>query len=273
MKAGIDFGTTLVKAAWKTNGEFKFSSTADTPLEDIIDQLKGDGVTQVNFTGIGYADVKDDYLKGFETKTLNGDEIQREIELQADGTRRLLRKDGFQGDDFLVVSIGTGTSYALVTKDKVTKFIYGNPVAGGSINGLGQHAGASNYNELAELSIKSKPVDLYIKDMIPETEGTLKGDLVIAHFGKATKDSDKSSIFASAIETVAVLTSRDINMFELMPDFLPPKDIVYIGSTVALTPALKTSLKRWSMLIPDKTLHFPEHGEFALAIGAYHMQE
>jgi len=272
MKAGVDFGTSLVKAVWMNDGKFRFSSTADTGLEEIAKQLSADGVRRVHRAGIGYSDDCAGYFKNFEVRTAEGDPIENEVRLQAEGTRRLLENDGYQGDSFLVVSIGTGTSYTLVTKDGATKFPIGNSLGGGFINGLGQVLGASDYNDLATRSTESMPLDLCIKDMIPNRAGTFEGELVVANFGKGKSDSEKSSAYASAISTVAVATIRDVMLLGMIPNFQPPKDIVYVGSTVARTLVLKNLLQVYSAAI-GKTPHFPEHGEFALAVGAYHMQE
>ncbi len=272
MKAGVDFGTSLAKAAWMNNGEFSFSSTADAELKDIARQLSHDGVRKVHLAGIGYSDDLAGYFNDFEIKTAEGDPIENEVRLQAEGTRRLLEDNGYKGDSFLVVSIGTGTSYALVTRDGATKFPIGNSLGGGFINGLAQILGASDYNELATRSTEGMLLDLCVKDMIPDKKGTFEGELVVANFGKGTSDSKRSSVYASVISTVAVATIRDVLLLGMIPNFQPPNDIVYIGSTVARTPVLKNLLQAYSAAI-GKSPHFPEHGEFALAVGAYHMQE
>src|SRR3989338_5973662 len=100
MKAGVDFGSTLVKAFWIKNGEQRFSSTADVALDDIVRQLRDDGVRQVHRAGIGYSDVHADYFKRFEVKKRDGDPIENEVRLQAEGTRRLLRECGDELDTF-----------------------------------------------------------------------------------------------------------------------------------------------------------------------------
>ncbi|MBI2665395.1 hypothetical protein HYX12_02115 [Candidatus Woesearchaeota archaeon] len=272
MKAGVDVGTSLVKVAWINDGHFRFSSTADVKLEEITRQLSADGVRRIHLAGIGYSDDRAKYFKDFEVRTAEGDPIENEVRLQAEGTRRLLQDSGYQGDSFLVVSIGTGTSYTLVTKDGATKFPIGNSLGGGFINGLGQVLGARDYTELATESTQGMPLDLCIKDMLPDKAGTFEGELVVANFGKATPASERSSAYASVISTVAIATIRDIRLLGMIPHFQPPDDVVYVGSTVARTPVLKNLLQAYSAVI-GKNPYFPEHGEFALALGAYHMQK
>jgi len=272
MKAGVDFGTSLVKAAWMNDGRFRFSSTADAKLEEIARQLSDDGVRKINLAGIGYSDAHTKYFKDFEVRTAEGDPIENEVRLQAEGTRRLLEDSGHREDSFLVVSIGTGISYTLVTEEGATKFPIGNSLGGGFIYGLGQVLGAKDYNELATRSTEGTPLDLCIKDLLPNKAGTFEGELVVANFGKGTSASERSSAYTSAISTVAVAIIRDIMLLGMIPNFQPPNDVVYVGSTVARTPVLKNLLQVYSAAI-GKNPHFPEHGEFALAVGAYHMQE
>ena len=54
MKAGIDLGCSLVKAAWEVDGEVKYASTDDTNLflENIIDLMRKDGIKKVNSIGL-----------------------------------------------------------------------------------------------------------------------------------------------------------------------------------------------------------------------------
>lgn len=267
MKAGIDFGSSLVKAAWKNDGEWRFASTADTPLEDISRRLGKEGITRAHIAGIGYSEANAEHFRDFEMRRGEGDPIEQEVQLQAEGTKQLLEEQGYQGENFLVVSIGTGTSYTLVTRDSTTRFPLGNSLGGGFIHGLGRVLGALDYQEIA--TAEGASLDLCIKDMLPDKKGTLKGELVVAHFGKGTADSPRASTYASAMSTVAAATIRDILLLGMIPDFQPPQDVVYVGSTVARTPLLQYLLSAYSAAI-GKNAHFPAHGEYALAVGAYH---
>jgi len=266
MKAGVDIGSSLVKAVWIKEEGYKLFSTADTPLEEIAQELKEDGIKRINVVGIGS---HADYFKDFDIKTTEGDKIENEVRLQARGVKKMLENPDIS---FLLVSIGTGTSYTLVKGEKVIRFPLGNSISGGYINGLGKVLGMQDYNELVKLSAASMPLDLCVKDMIPEKAGTFEGELIIANFGKGTADSEKGRAYASVVSSVAVTSIRDIMLMNMMPAFQPPKDIVYIGSTVSRTPLLKNLLNQYSIMI-GKNPHFPKNGEFALAMGAYHMEE
>lgn len=272
MKSGIDFGSSLVKAVWLHNGEFKFFSTANTPLEEIIKQLTIDNVKKINAAGIGYSNNLIDYFKNFEIKMPEGDLIDNEIKLQAKGTKLLLEKEKYPINDFLIISIGTGISYTFVTNNEIIKFPIGNSLGGGFINGLGKILGITNYNELTIKPTEGTPLDLCIKDVIPNKTGTFEGELVIANFGKGDHTSEKSAVYSSLISTVAVTIIRDVLLLNMMSNFPQTNNLVYIGSTIAHAPFLKKLLQKYSTMF-GKNSYFPKQSEFALALGAYYSSD
>src|SRR3989344_1390796 len=265
-KAGVDFGSSLVKVVWKENNSYQYLSTVDCSLKKIAYSMAQADVTQINVAGIGYSPerAKEFSSYGMKVKVFEGDPIKNEIDLQAKGTRQLLEQ---KINNFLLVSIGTGTSYTLVQGENSTKFPFGNSLGGGFINGLGKVLGAANYKELATRSLEGVSLDLHIKDMIPEKAGTFEGELAVANFGKGNTDSEKAGAYKSIVNTVAVATIKDILVMGMIPQFQVPSDIIYIGSTVSHTPLLLNILQAYSFAV-GKTPHFPKQGEFALALGA-----
>lgn len=270
MKAGIDFGTSLVKAVWMHGEGYKFVSTADGPLDEIVQQMKNDQVRELHIAGIGYSKDSYEQFGEFELRVKEGDPIENEVMLQSGGAKRLLEIEGYPLPQFLLVSMGTGTSYTLVTKEKATKFPLGNSLSGGLIQGLGKVLGAANYEEIARLAACGTPLDLLIKDMIPEKAGTFEGELVVANFAKGSVDSEKKDAYATIMSLVAVATIRDVMLVGMMPNFQVPEEVVFIGSTISRTPTLKNLLEMYSTMIGKKP-YFPVHGEFSLAMGAYQM--
>ena len=270
MKAGIDFGTTLVKVVWKHENNYTFLSTAKQPLEEIIKELKKEGIKQLNIVGIKSRNIhRITGLADFELIAPKGDLITNEIELQANGLKKLLELENIPTDKFLIVSIGTGTSYTFVDKFNIKRFPLGNSIGGGYIRGIGELFGTKNYQEMVEHAVGGKILDYCIKDAIPEKEGTFEGELVIANFGKADSKSKNKDIYASTINCVVVSTIRDIMLIDMIPDFKVPDDIIYIGSTLSNNQLLKELLIKYSQMIGKKP-EFPFYGEYALAIGAYH---
>ncbi len=271
MISGVDFGSSLVKAVWLEDGNYKFSSTASKGLGEIVGSLRASGISKVNAAGIGFSKHAS-LFQNFELAFPQGDAIQAEIKLQADGVKRLLGSEVFNGKSFLLVSIGTGTSYTKVSGSEAVKFPLGSSLGGGFINGLAKVFGCQNYGEFALKSASGTPLDLLVKDALPQTAGSFQGELVIASFGKAGDNSNDSNTCASAVSTVAVSTIRDVMILDMVPSFQGLDDVVFIGSTVSNTPLLKGMLEVFSNAI-GKQPHFPENGEFSLAIGALHMQE
>ncbi|PIN73383.1 hypothetical protein COV20_04095 [Candidatus Woesearchaeota archaeon CG10_big_fil_rev_8_21_14_0_10_45_16] len=270
MKAGIDFGSTLVKAVWKREGKYEFLSTADVPLDELARKLNEGGVTRVNRAGIGYSDDLAERFKGFEVKTVDGDPITLEKRLQVKGAKELM-EDG--PSNFALVSIGTGTSYTLRKWCLTIPIPIGNSLSGGFLEGIGKSLGLEDYQEMSRLASKGTPLNIYVRDALPHTEGTVVGDYVIAHFAKADKDSTPQDVLATAIDVIGATTVKDLALLSAASRlFKWTDDIVYVGSTISRFPTLRDSLTKYTAMLGRKP-HFPEHGEFALAMGAYHMME
>lgn len=267
MKAGIDFGSTLTKAVWMVGSCYRFASTADTKLEEIVNEMKSDGVKRLYVAGIGYEKLDKTLIKGLEIKANSGDAIENEIQLQGMGARRIMELEGIYLDKFLLVSIGTGTSYSFVDRDRIRRFPIGNSISGGFIKALGEVLGAKDYTEIRELASKGTPLDLLIKDMLPEKEGTIEGNLTIASFGKVNSSSDIKDIYASLVNCVAVMTSHDLMLMAMVKGYNMPNDIVYIGSTIS-SKVFKNLLSRYTHMA-GRVPYFPKNGQFALAMGAY----
>ena len=123
------------------------------------------------------------------------------------------------------------------------------------------------------MASKGTPLNIYVKDRLPDLDGTVFGEYVVAHLAEANKDSRSEDVLATAIDIISATTIKDIALLSHSSRFFRlTKNVVYVGSTVSGFPALRESLERYSGMA-EKIPHFPINGEFALAIGAYHMQE
>lgn len=290
MKAGIDFGTTLTKVAWrKKDGTYGLDSTIRrdesetccstdelaTPRELVTASLQREGVTGLRATGIG-----ERWLKGFALEESKGDPIEDEIRLQADGVRQLLGscsglKLENRPDSFLLVSIGTGVSYTRVIKGKAERFPYGNAIGGGFIAGLARLLGIDDVRDVKYVGSNDEPPDLLVRDVLEHTRGMPLGELVVAHFGKVPADGTlvkSGEAVASALHCVATSIIRDVIMMGMMEKFAPPGPAVFIGSTVSAFPALAHHLSRYAVMIGAEA-KFPDNGEYAAAVGALHAAE
>ncbi len=118
MKAGIDLGTTLVKAAWMKDGQYQLVSTADSSLEEIAQRMKREGVIDVSLAGINVTDDRLKSLSSFNILPQEKQTVETEIATQSSGVKELLKMAGNNLENYLLVSIGSGTSYTTVNKNQ-----------------------------------------------------------------------------------------------------------------------------------------------------------
>jgi len=227
MLAGIDCGSTLIKIAFKKGKSFKFYSQADYSLKQLTGILKKNHVTQKIFAGIK-ADKN----------------IAREIKLQAQGVQALAKLP----KKFVLVSIGTGTSYTLVSETSMSRLPLGNSLAGGFILGLSKILGFKDFNDLVIKAKRGnhKKTDIYFKD------------LIVANLANLNKKTRKEDIAAGLMNVIAVTIMKDLMLYKL-----DKENIVFIGSTLKNNFCLKKLLKKYI-----KKSIFIENGEFATALGA-----
>ncbi len=264
MKAGVDLGTTLVKVVWMNNDQYQFASTADSSLEKIAKRMKKDRVTDLALAGINGTADRLQSLSNFTILPQDEQTVKTEITTQSSGVKELLKMTGSNLENYLLVSIGSGTSYTTVNPNQTIHEEPGNPLGGKTIEGLGLVFGAKNYPEIVEWAARGTPADLFYKDIFLCLKGTLKGEFVIAHFGKADASTKKEDLCASTINTVAVSVVCDL----LRITNKTPGNVLYIGSTVSRTPPLTAMLRLYSQALGYQP-HFPQNGEYALALGAY----
>jgi pantothenate kinase len=266
MKAGVDFGSTLIKAYWQgKDGYEQFVSTADMPRDGLIAALAKDGVASIHATGIG--DTAG--FERFELRRATGDPIVREKLFQVDGIRTILNRDAGCPDGFWLVSVGTGTSYTMVAGRTFKPYPIGNPVGGGMLSGLGALLGAPTPTEFNRLASLGNTLDILYKDRLPDLAGSIQGEFVISHFGKATAASTPQDACATLVRTVAVQIVRDLLNIGTAFGFEPQGDVVFIGTPVSFHgSALARTLSVYASGIGVKP-HFPPGGQYAAAVGAY----
>ena len=260
--AGIDWGSTLIKAYWRRNGEEcygKADGIGDMPA--LTRLMHEDGIRRIRITGTGAATFADHLEEGFSVVRAPEGAVDDEIRMQAIGTRLLMGKAPRK---LLIASIGTGVSYTIVKGRKVRRHPIGSCHGGGTILGLGRIVGANTFKEIEEAAGMAEPGDLLVKDKLPETAGSPMGELVIAHFHKpdATYEEECASVFnlavCSIVKDLAILTSIPFS----------PKEIAVVG-TVADSPVFRRYLGRWAPLLKGCRLRFPAQGGFAAAVGAW----
>lgn len=276
--AGIDWGSTLIKAYWRKNDEDRYV-TADryataggiAYMAGLTHEMHEDGIRRVRLTGIGGGTFAGHLEEGFDVVRASAGAIDDEIQLQAAGTRLLMERRGWAPKKMLIASIGTGVSYTKVNGRKAKRSPLGSAHGGGTILGLGRLIGEDDFGELEDAASGGVPCDLLVKDRLPETAGTPLGELVIAHFCKDKPSfQDKcASIFSFAACSIV----KDLSVLSAIP--FSPKEIVVIGKVSAsrtfryYLERTVEQFKRAAHFLQKCRLHFPERGEYAAAVGAW----
>ena len=192
--------------------------------------------------------------------------IDAETKLQAKGVGKLLELENKSLSKYVIVSVGSGSSYTFVDGDNLKKFPFGNPISGGSLIGEMHSLGIESYQKFSELASNGKPQNLKFRDVFFGIEGPM-AEYLISSKGKLEKISALEDKIASSVGQVGFATALHLLMINGWPGWDVPNDIVYIGTAVAKTPALRESLSNYTAMI-GKTTHFPEKGQYALALGA-----
>lgn len=286
-KAGIDFGLTHVKAFWiNDKGEKVFRSTADTGRIKLVTELEQAGITDLCVAGNGSTH----WFNNFKPHRLEGFPLELEICTQAAGARHLLsmRLQGLP-DMYYLVSIGTGTSYTLC--DDQARFIslIGSAIGAGTVDGLlalagvpsGPHIDVLLGEKLAKGDLSS--FDLMLDEAIPSLKGTSLEHYAASHLAKVSRDQpsmgfcEVACLCMSAVNMLVTDVARNILLHDKNPECrlvldevpVPVRDVVVLG-----TMPHRSTTVRLLLDVALRSIHkdpiFPEHGEYALAIGAYH---
>lgn len=270
MQAGIDFGSTLIKAVWEEDGALRYVSTADVSRPDLFRMMSKAGIRTAYRTGIGFPSVPSGL--GIDVLGPSDDAVNAEIRLQAAGARELLIRSGAPlkwFDRFLLVSVGTGTSFTRVDYPiEVSRFPIGSALGGGFITNLGRVLGVSGAAQIEESASRGEVLDLLVKDIASESAF---GNLPVAHFGKAKRPTRtpharwKSDLTATMLHMVGCIVAGDAVKYAMA---MGVDQVVFIGTTVARSPTLRKHLDRY-VRFGGKTPTFLDQGEYAGALGAY----
>ena len=244
--AGIDFGATLTKIAFQIPGQrgLALFSSADHSLTELSRILRRYDITHANTVGIGQRPKE---LQWLTIQQPAHNQVQHELMNQVAGVRQLSTLP----KSFLLVSIGTGTSYTHVSGARIIPEPIGSTLGGGYIVGMSRALGFKDFSHvcLAAALGNHKNVDLYHKQ------------LIVSHMQNATARTGKKDLAAGIMNTVAVNIWKDIVHAS------QATQIVCIGSTLVNNPRLTTLLKTY-LRQSGRTAILLCNGEYAGAIGA-----
>ena len=260
--AGIDAGGTLIKMVYKENESMHYRKFPNSEMDSALSWLKMSApALHVSLTG-GKASL-------IQKKYFQDSIICPEFEATCEGVRFLLSAENKRVEEnYLIVNIGTGTSWHVVKGDKVER-ILGSGMGGGTFTGLGslltQGLDYHKLTGLAKIGNKGH-VDMLVKDIYESAETPINGELTAANFAKGKKlkhtDADRLASLSNMIaETIVLLTSQAAAIHQV-------KNAVIIGSAIVGNPSLKNGLEFYTNMVGLSTV-FLEKGEYCGAIGAY----
>lgn len=262
---GIDIGGSTTKIAGFKGSEMlvPVQISADNPVASLFGAfgkflydncLELADITQVNLTGVGASTINQ---KIYGLPTFKVDEFS------ANG----VGGGYFAGDkeEFMVVSMGTGTSFVGV-KNHIPRHLGGIGIGGGTITGLSRIIlNTNDAHKIKELAKAGEVgnVDLRIGDISKNPLPGLDLEITASNFGKATSRAnceDKAAgIVHMVIETIcqtAVLIANGIGI----------KDFVLIGNLTNF-PGCEEVCRMIKTMYPDVNFIIPKDGEYGTAIG------
>jgi len=181
MILGIDFGSTTTKIVLMDNYKVveKYRIERNEAYEDILNKMNLSAVNKIMTTGTGASYIKGD-IHGIRT------EYVEEFKAVALGGYFLSELD-----ECMVVSLGTGTSFMYVNRDK-REHAGGSGIGGALLHSMARFGlGMEDVNAFMELANKGdlNNADLLIKDISTVDIGNLIGDVTVSNMAKITKDS------------------------------------------------------------------------------------
>ncbi|WP_047982203.1 type II pantothenate kinase [Ornithinibacillus contaminans] len=261
-KIGIDAGGTLVKVAYEEQKQLHLKTFPTHKIDQAIQWLQVQAPsTELILTG-GQAG----HIKRISRNTCH---LIDEFQAATLGARYLLHVEkGLTNEDFVLVNIGTGTSFFHVTPDSYER-VLGTGIGGGTLMGLGRViSGKQDFHELTLMAEKgdNRNSDLLVRDIYAPDEPPIFGDFTAANFGKAhlnehaTTDDYVASLMQLIAETIILLAGQLASEKQV-------SKIVFVGSTVTNNKALQAILRNSRKLMPFEPI-FLEKGSHAGAIGA-----
>ncbi|WP_170138900.1 type II pantothenate kinase [Oceanobacillus chungangensis] len=259
-KVGIDAGGSLIKVAYEENGELIFKTFSEVDI--LLTWLK---------------DLSPDaelYLTGGKSAHLHKfvrhrSHLKEEFQAIIDGTRFLLEQEQESlPDNFLITSIGTGTSVFHVAGESHNR-LFGSGIGGGTLMGLGMLiSGKVKFHDIIALaeSGNRQHSDLLVKDIYTPGDAPLLGDLTAANFGKAhlnaqaTNEDHLASLIQLIGETIISLAGQAAVA-------TGSEKIVFVGRTLNENEPLKKVLSSFQAMLPYEPI-FLDNGAYVGAVGS-----
>lgn len=261
-KVGIDAGGSLIKIAFQEHGVMHYKKYPISELESAITWLKAAAPNGMAALTGGKAHI-------LQEKFFPNGTIIPEFQATCEGVRLFLLEEGKRmTDPFIIVNVGTGTSWHLVDGEKYER-ILGSGMGGGTFMGLGMLlTNESDFYRLSELAVtgQKENLDLLVKDIYESDEPPINGDLTAANFAKglSVKHSPADRIAAvtnMVAETIMLLTLQAAAIHKV-------KEIVLIGSSLIGNQMMSHTLEKYMKMLRLQST-FLKNGEYSGAVGAF----
>jgi type II pantothenate kinase len=259
-KVGIDVGGSLIKIVYEEHGKIHYKTYPILHLDNAMKWIKMVGSNAVfALTGGKAAFLHKNYFTDAK--------LVPEFEATCDGARFFLSQEADVPSSYLLVNIGTGTSWFFVNEEK-QKRILGSGIGGGTFMGLGHLlTGERDFSELVALAMRGNKeyVDLTVSDIYMGEDTPIDGSLTASNFAKGKRDNQRNEDLMAAVsnmvaETIVLLTLQAATIHQT-------KDVIYMGSTFTENEPLKKVLESYKEMMGLKTL-FLKKGEYCGAMGA-----
>ena len=261
-QVGVDVGSSLTKVAVRDHrGRTRFKILARGALDEVAYTVEKARPEILGLTGGGAPRL---------AKILGCSSVQVcEFTAWGAGANRLLTEP-HEGQAFLLVSLGTGTSVMLVDGLDVRR-TGGTALGGGTILGLGAAlCNSTDFATTCKLAARGKrdSVDLLVRDIYPDPDSPLKGDLTASAFGRLGRAPSEAVERADMAASIMRLVGENVALIAGGHAHRQGVDrIVYGGSTLRGNPALAQVLNEVTGMLGLK-VSILKDGEFAGAVGA-----
>ena len=245
MRAGLDIGGGLIKAAWSKEGGqmIAFMSTADVTADELFKYLSDEGVNELVITGRGRVDLPDRF---------NIIDCDGHYSALVRGINAILPTIGMS--DLAVwwaVDFGISIEYIMhvVSSGRITEFPFPSALGGGYLQGQADLLALPNVMQLADFASRGEAPDILGKDIDNDLGGTVAGSLPLAHFGLVDDTTPVEDICAGHIHVVANSVRRDLMYLQAVVDkvsnsegvFIPP--VIVVGTPTSRLPILRDIIK------------------------------
>lgn len=264
-RVGADVGATLAKLAIRhTNGAGELHLFPSTALSALAERIAATDPARIGLTGGGAARLAD--LLGVDSP------LASEFDAWATGARAILRdRDIRPPERFLLVSVGTGTSAMLVSSEGSVR-VGGTALGGGTVAGLGAALiGDVDFDAIRGLASEGdrRRVDLLVRDIYPNDDAPLPGDLNAASFARlARRPRDEKPAACDLAHAIMGLVGENIGLIcGGLAAAAGVQQIVYGGTTLRGNAAITDLLVALAPGAGCRAVILPD-GEFTGARGA-----